>query len=112
MSNRGLGSTCPEYLSVRLRRMSELAWRDLAACKHHNTLLFFPERWEVATAARELCAVCPVADDCARYALAHKIEHGIWGGMNVKERRRYARVHGIEIPSEDPDWLTSAPGYG
>ena len=92
--------------------MPDLSWRDLATCKHHNTLLFFPERWEVATAARELCAVCPVADDCARYALAHKIEHGIWGGMNVKERRRYARVHGIEIPSEDPDWLTSAPGYG
>lgn len=30
---------------------------------------------------------CPVREECGAYARANLIEHGIWGGMNTRERR-------------------------
>ena len=68
------------------------AWRPYAACKDQPVVMFFPERWETANPAREICASCPVQGACADYALHHRIEHGIWGGMNVRQRRRYRKA--------------------
>lgn len=71
-------------------------WRKDAACLGEPTTIFFPERWEVATEARSICARCSVPLECVKYALQLKIEHGIWGGMNVKERRDFERRHFLD----------------
>lgn len=44
---------------------------------------------EQATAAR-LCLDCPVMEACARYAVTAPETFGIWGGMTVAERKRWA----------------------
>ena len=38
--------------------------------------------------ARKICATCPVVEPCLEYALANRIEHGVWGGCSERERRR------------------------
>lgn len=63
-------------------------WMDLAACKGKTELFFAPpgerpparERREAQAVA--LCKVCPVANECARYAEAQAEEYGIWAGMS------------------------------
>ncbi|WP_431683768.1 WhiB family transcriptional regulator [Kitasatospora sp. KL5] len=41
--------------------------------------------------AKALCAGCPVRTECLGYALDHRIEHGIWGGMTERDRRSLLR---------------------
>ena len=49
--------------------------------------MFFPERGETAGPARQICAACPVCQQCLDYALSNRITHGIWGGLSERERR-------------------------
>lgn len=37
--------------------------------------------------AKATCALCPVSDSCLSYAIGTNIQHGIWGGKTVAERR-------------------------
>jgi WhiB family redox-sensing transcriptional regulator len=34
---------------------------------------------------------CTVRLECLEYALANRIEHGVWGGASERERRRILR---------------------
>lgn len=36
--------------------------------------------------AKLACSVCMVKDDCLEFALAARIEHGIWGGTTPDQR--------------------------
>ena len=75
------------------------AWRDEAACIGTDPETFFAtaprgsHRHEHEEAARDrasakrVCRVCPVADDCLKWAIEHR-EHGIWGGTDENDRRR------------------------
>lgn len=62
-------------------------WQNHAACADHPEVNFFPKRGEALTAARAICARCPVADACLDYALNHGLKHGIWGGTSERDRR-------------------------
>lgn len=64
-------------------------WRRKAACKNTDPNLFFPSRgdYEMETAAKSMCAVCPVKSQCLEYALNAGDCPGIWGGTSAKERR-------------------------
>jgi len=72
-------------------------WRLEAACRGMDSDLFFPQDGEnVRPAVRQLCAECPVANECR---VAGEREHGVWGGLSAKERRRIRdRQHRIEHP--------------
>jgi WhiB family redox-sensing transcriptional regulator len=50
-------------------------------------------------AARRICADCPVKAPCLEYALANRIDHGVWGGTSERERRRILRKRRIEAGS-------------
>ncbi|MXW99885.1 MAG: WhiB family transcriptional regulator [Acidimicrobiaceae bacterium] len=52
--------------------------------------LFFPEIGDHkrAQAARQVCAGCKVRENCLADALATGTQHGVWGGLSVRERRR------------------------
>ena len=74
------------------------AWHAQAACRGASPALFFGKAsqgvgkvYEVTRAA--YCAACPVVAECA--AAGDHEEHGLWGGMSVRERaeaRGAARV--------------------
>ncbi|HJQ94637.1 MAG TPA: WhiB family transcriptional regulator [Acidimicrobiia bacterium] len=68
-------------------------WRELAACRDSEPSLFFPigstgPAIEQIAAAKLICAVCSVQEDCLQYALESNQESGVWGGYAEDERRR------------------------
>lgn len=71
-------------------------WRERAACRDLDTDLFFPvgegpEAQAQADAAKQVCASCPVREECLSFALATRQEAGVFGGMTEEERRRHRR---------------------
>ena len=67
----------------------EQHWRAEALCASSD-----PELWFAAGAvehklAKIVCGRCPVKRDCLDYAMTAPIDHGIWGGLTGRERRRY-----------------------
>jgi hypothetical protein len=64
-------------------------WRAEAACKGHPTSWWFPERGGSNAAIKRavaICNSCTVKDDCLESALV-RFEQGIWGGINIRDRR-------------------------
>jgi len=79
-------------------------WRRAAACQDAEPELFFPVSATTASAgtvrrAKLICMSCPVQAQCLSYAMAHRQEQGIWGGLTDDERRSLrARMSG---PGQD-----------
>jgi WhiB family redox-sensing transcriptional regulator len=79
-------------------------WRADAQCLGEFSSYFFapghferkPEKDAREAVARQLCAMCPVVETCAEYAIRIREPHGIWGGMNELERRREIRARSAE----------------
>lgn len=69
-------------------------WWEHAACKG-RTDLFFP-RNNAIKQARQMCASCPVAEQCALEA-AHLHQrgelHGIWAGQTRQQRDKQHGRH-------------------
>ncbi len=74
------------------------AWRDRAACRDVDPERFFPtaedgpDRHAQVTAAKAVCARCPVRAECLAEALA-RIPYGVAGGLTEHERRQLRRTH-------------------
>ena len=61
------------------------AWVADAACLDLPQEWFFPPNGEATTRAKNICAGCPVREDCWE---AGKDElYGVWAGTSVEERR-------------------------
>ncbi len=73
------------------KTVSNMGWRDRAACRGIEPATFFPIDDEGIARAKELCAACPVRTDCLEFALAAREWEGIWGGLTEVERRRLHR---------------------
>jgi WhiB family redox-sensing transcriptional regulator len=80
-------SRLPRYRNLADPARFAARWRRLAACHGVDLDVFFPERGETAGPARQVCAACPVREQCLEYALSNRITHGIWGGLTERERR-------------------------
>jgi WhiB family redox-sensing transcriptional regulator len=65
----------------------EASWQDSALCAQTDPELFFPEKGGSVTAAKKVCATCPVTAACLEFALEHRMSHGIFGGMTERRRR-------------------------
>jgi len=74
-------------------------WQDWgAACAGEDPSVFFaPGYWEtpVAKKAREakakmLCRACPVQPQCLEFSMVASEGHGVWGGLNERERCKLA----------------------
>jgi WhiB family redox-sensing transcriptional regulator len=63
------------------------AWMAEAACRDRPEVNFFPVRDEPSAAAREVCAGCPVREECLIYALDDDSLQGVWGGTSALQRR-------------------------
>lgn len=63
------------------------AWTRRAACASADPEVFYPAPGDQATAAKAICATCPVVDECLQWALDHDETYGVWGGLSAYERR-------------------------
>ena len=76
-------------MTVRIPRPR---WQLQAACRdtvgQQHVKAFFPERYGSGLAGKQMCARCPVVDDCLAMALADDTLDGIWGGTSAPERDR------------------------
>lgn len=66
-------------------------WRDQAACQGHDPELWFPHESETGQPAKQICGTCPVREQCLTWAIDHKQDYGIWGGLNHNQRKRLAK---------------------
>lgn len=74
-------------------------WKIRAACRGmapESDAIFFPvskneRHHEAIAAAVRICHRCPVEDDCRAWALANKIEYGVFGGLTELQRKLYLK---------------------
>lgn len=71
----------------------EVEWADEARCRGVDPELFFARALSEARPAIKVCARCPVKEPCLDYAIAHDIDHGVWGGLTERQRRAVSRRH-------------------
>jgi WhiB family redox-sensing transcriptional regulator len=69
-------------------------WRSLGNCADQNPDLWFAVGAIEHKMAKRVCRGCPVRDQCLAYAMDHPVDHGIWGGLTERERRRWRRLAG------------------
>ena len=84
--------------------MRSPGWQRRAACAETGPELFFGPDDEMPgdqqareTAAKRVCARCPVRRECLEYGEslgADGRRHGVWGGLGELDRQRYRRSQG------------------
>jgi len=79
-------------------------WQERSACRTANPALFFaPEnegnhqRRFRETAAKAICAHCPVRALCRAYAVQADEPYGIWGGTTERERQEKRGGAGTQV---------------
>jgi WhiB family redox-sensing transcriptional regulator len=75
-----------------MERPMDTQWMAEGKCREVPPAVFFPSDGLGVQAAQRICADCSVADACLEYALANRIDHGVWGGRSERERRRILRA--------------------
>lgn len=67
-------------------------WMASASCAG-LTELFFPNRGDDVRPAKAICAGCPVAAECAAFAVdAGPLLVGVWAGTSDRGRRQLRRM--------------------
>jgi WhiB family redox-sensing transcriptional regulator len=75
----------------------ETGWMADGLCRDVPPSMFFPSDGVGVERARKVCGECPVLAPCLEYALAHRIDHGVWGGTSERERRRILRRRKLSV---------------
>lgn len=87
---------------LELLMSASAQWSENAACSTVSADLFFDHEGETREqremrerAAKAVCEDCPALNACRDFAVERPGIHGLWGGMNGRERaaerRRRAR---------------------
>jgi WhiB family transcriptional regulator, redox-sensing transcriptional regulator len=66
-------------------------WRAGALCARSDPNLWFSPGAIEHREAKRICGMCPVRTECLAFAMTEPVDHGVWGGMTERERRRYRR---------------------
>lgn len=71
-------------------------WRFSGKCRDEDPELFFPagasaQAAEQTAQAKQVCARCPVIDQCLRWAMDTRQDIGVLGGLSENERRKMHR---------------------
>ncbi len=70
----------------------ESNWMAEGLCNEQPPSLFFPSDGVGVEVAKKICAECPAKEPCLEYALANRIDHGVWGGTSERQRRRILKA--------------------
>jgi WhiB family redox-sensing transcriptional regulator len=81
-------ATWIRHLPKALEDLMDTEWMAAGNCAHEPPATFFPSDGVGVEVARRICDGCPVKEPCLEHALAHRIDHGVWGGCSERERRR------------------------
>lgn len=72
---------------------SEESWRSKANCKDQDTQIFFaPSKSLEARKALNICASCPVVNECFHNSLIYQYQ-GIWGGFTEEIRSKIISIY-------------------
>ncbi len=66
-------------------------WHQEALCAQVGGDWWFPEKGGQAKEAQQVCAKCPVQEECLQTALANHEPYGIWGSSSPRDRARMRR---------------------
>lgn len=66
-------------------------WQDEATCATVGGDWWFVDKGGDTRPAKNICRECPVSAPCLEFALKNDEQHGIWGGLSTRERRRIKR---------------------
>ncbi len=69
-----------------------MSWQQEARCNQYDPDMFFDTHVRTERRAKAICSRCDVASKCLAFALDTRIEFGVWGGLNGKERRAMMRT--------------------
>jgi WhiB family redox-sensing transcriptional regulator len=72
-------------------------WENLASCRNADSEIFFAPGGIQEHRAKAVCRSCPVRWECLAYALRNRVEHGVWGGLTDRERRRLLNRSGSAV---------------
>jgi WhiB family redox-sensing transcriptional regulator len=76
-------------------------WMARGLCSTQPPDTFFPSDGVGVEVAKRICVTCPVVDPCLEYALANRIDHGVWGGCSERQRRRIIKARAKETAKSD-----------
>lgn len=73
-----------------VRLVQAESWMQRGTCNVESipNEVFFPSRGEDVRLAQRICARCPVSDACLDFALRSGENHGVWGGISERGRKR------------------------
>ena len=74
-----------------------LSWQERSLCAQTDPESFFPEKGGSTREAKKVCVGCEVRAECLEYALAERIDHGVWGGASERERRRLLKARRVRV---------------
>lgn len=74
---------------------TETEWMRAARCRDQDPNLWFPHDGDLGPALA-VCRECPVRVECLEYALRHRIDYGVWGGVSERKPRRIPENRRIE----------------
>ncbi len=67
----------------------DTTFMQFAKCKGVKTPdFFFSDQTKGTNEAIAFCQDCPVKVPCGQFAMDNNIDHGIWGGLSVRSRRK------------------------
>jgi WhiB family redox-sensing transcriptional regulator len=79
------------YGEIEMGGDVDTEWMVRGKCRDMDPAVFFPNDGIGVQTAQRICVECPVKVACLEYALANRVDHGVWGGASERERRRVLR---------------------
>lgn len=79
-------------------------WMQDANCKNMDVELFFSTNNNYDPFVREVCASCPVSDECLWYANETHSDHGFFGGMSPRARMEWRRKNQVILGMSKDEW--------
>jgi len=80
---------------------SNWEWQNQGECRKHDPEIFFleshlrgPEKQKKILKAKQICAPCPVRNQCLEHALSTPEYYGVWGGFSEEERGNILKRRG------------------
>jgi WhiB family redox-sensing transcriptional regulator len=81
-------------------------WQLEAACRGMDSEVFFHPDGQRGAAraqreqqAKQICATCPVLEQCREHALRVREPYGVWGGLTEDERETILRGRRKNAPA-------------
>jgi WhiB family redox-sensing transcriptional regulator len=81
------------------------AWQAQAACRGEPVSTFIADRRVPTSRAVQLCASCPVREDCLEFAISDPALVGYWAGTSARDRRRIRASRGVRGGGSSPTRL-------